>query len=202
MALFSNDARYCLLSSCKKLESFNGRFPRKCQKTQIFTLNTQIKFCFKIPTVSLFLLHWPATSCKLSEKTNEQSLRYLKTDRQTNGRTHRQTNGPQGQLLRTPTGKTGVQNVTHGILPLCTQYKTRQVYNGPRAVKFLSAVRKWFLFKKDFWTKKNQKMHTLCLIILATNTIFSDLMRNTLPKLHVKFQPNSLKIIWAKVEKL
>ena len=40
-------------------------------------------------------------------------------------------------------------------------------------------------------------MHNLCLIIIAKNTILSDLMRITLPKLHVK-----LKIFWAKVEKV
>ena len=46
-------------------------------------------------------------------------------------------------------------------------------------------------------------MHNLCLIILATNTIFSDLMRITFPKLQVKLQPHPLiKIFWAKVEKV
>ena len=45
-------------------------------------------------------------------------------------------------------------------------------------------------------------MHNLCLIILATNTIFSDLMRITLPKLHVKLQSHPLRISWAKVEKV
>ena len=45
-------------------------------------------------------------------------------------------------------------------------------------------------------------MHNLCLIILATNTIFIDLLRITLPKLHVKLQPHPLKIFWAKVEKV
>ena len=43
-------------------------------------------------------------------------------------------------------------------------------------------------------------MHNLCLIILATNTIFSDLMRITLPKLHVKLQPHPLEIF--EVEKV
>ena len=33
MAPHSNDAPYCPLPSCKKLETFNDRFPRKCQKT-------------------------------------------------------------------------------------------------------------------------------------------------------------------------
>ena len=38
-------------------------------------------------------------------KTNEQYLRYLKTDRRADRQTYRQ-----GQLLWTPTGKPGVQN--------------------------------------------------------------------------------------------
>ena len=45
-------------------------------------------------------------------------------------------------------------------------------------------------------------MHNLCLIILATNPIFSDLMRISLPKLHMKLEPHPLKIFWAKVEKV
>ena len=45
-------------------------------------------------------------------------------------------------------------------------------------------------------------MHNLCLIILATNNIFSDVMHITLLKLHVKLQPHPLKIFWAKVEKV
>ena len=44
-------------------------------------------------------------------------------------------------------------------------------------------------------------MHNLCQIILTTNTIFIDLMRITLPKLLVKFQPHP-KIFGAKVEKV
>ena len=32
----SNDVPYCPLPSCKKLETFNDWFPRKCQKTRIF----------------------------------------------------------------------------------------------------------------------------------------------------------------------
>ena len=43
------------------------------------------------------------------EKTNERSLRYLKTDTRTHGRTDTRTHG-QGRLLRTPTGNPGVQN--------------------------------------------------------------------------------------------
>ena len=35
--------------------------------------------------------------------------------------------------------------------------QTRQVYNGPRVVKFISAYRKKFLVKNDFLTKTNKK---------------------------------------------
>ena len=38
--------------------------------------------------------------------------------------------------------------------------------------------------------------------MLATYTIFSDLMRIILPKIHVKLQPSLSKIFWAKVEKV
>ena len=42
----------------------------------------------------------------------------------------------------------------------------------------------------------------LCLIMLASNRIFVYKVRNTLPKGHVKFQPDLLKIPWAKVEQV
>ena len=51
--------------------------------------------------LSLLCPYGALTSCKKLEKTNEQSLRYLKTDGH--------TDGPQGQILRTPTGKPEVQ---------------------------------------------------------------------------------------------
>ena len=38
--------------------------------------------------------------------------------------------------------------------------------------------------------------------MLATNTIFIDLLRLSLPKLHVKFQSQSLKIYREKAEKV
>ena len=73
-----------------------------------------------------------------------------------------------------------------------------QVYNGPRVVKFISTMRKLFLVKNDFCTKKSQNasiMHNLCLIMIAAkDTIFIHLLCITLPKLHVKFQPHPLKI--------
>ena len=45
-------------------------------------------------------------------------------------------------------------------------------------------------------------MHNSCLIMLATNTMFAEKARTTLPKLHVKFQPDPIKIFLAKVEKV
>ena len=54
--------------------------------------------------------------------------------------------------------------------------------------------------------QKNQKMHkssimNVCLIILATNTIFIDLLRITLPKLHIKLQPHPLKVYLSRGRK-
>ena len=53
-------------------------------KPKILTLNSPESpdkdFCSKIAAVSLFLLYEPPTSCKVSEKTNEPSLKYPKTD--------------------------------------------------------------------------------------------------------------------------
>ena len=38
-----------------------------------------------------------------------------------------------------------------------TEIVTRQVYHGPRVVKFISAKRNIFLVKNDFGTKTNKK---------------------------------------------
>ena len=43
--------------------------------------------------------------------------------------------------------------------------KTRQVYNGPRAVKFISAKRQNFWSKMIFEQKQVKKMHISCIII-------------------------------------
>ena len=59
------------------------------------------KIFFKNRALSLLYPYGSLTSCKKLEKTNEQSLSYLKTDTHTNG---------QGRLLRTTSGKLGVQN--------------------------------------------------------------------------------------------
>ena len=51
---------------------------------------------------------------------------------------------------------------------------------------------------------KTKKMHKSCitLIMLAKNTIFVALLRITLTKLFVKFQPHSLQTFLIKVDKV
>ena len=88
----------------QKIRNFQGPVSEKMSKNpnfwQLIHLNPRIKIFFPISAVSLFLLCWHLTSWKVSEKTDERSLRYL---------THTRTDG-QGQLLRTPSGKPRVQN--------------------------------------------------------------------------------------------
>ena len=91
-APYSNDAPYCLVPSCKNQKLLIISFQKNIQDPNFWNLiplNPWIKTFFKIPAVSVFLLYRPPTSCKVSGKTNERSLRYLKTD----GRTNRRTNG-------------------------------------------------------------------------------------------------------------
>ena len=64
------------------------------------------RFFFKNRALSLLYPYGVLTSCKKLEKTNERSLRYLKTETRTDTWTH-----GHGRLLRTPSGKRGVQNV-------------------------------------------------------------------------------------------
>ena len=68
-------------------------------------------FFFKNRALSLLYPYGALTSWKKLENTNEQSLRYSKTDTRTDGHTHRRTHG-HGRLLRTPSGKPRVQNQT------------------------------------------------------------------------------------------
>ena len=51
------------------------------------------RFFFKNWALSLLCPYGALTSCKKLEKTNGQSLRYLKTDGLMDGQTNRQTNG-------------------------------------------------------------------------------------------------------------
>ena len=98
-----------VIAIMQKIRMFSWGVPEKMSQNPNFwhliPLNPQIKIFFQIRVVSLLLLYGPATSCKVSEKTNKRSLRYLKTDTRTHGRTHR----PQGWLLRTPPGKPRIQ---------------------------------------------------------------------------------------------
>ena len=78
------------------------------QKWGFYPICDPQEFFFKNQALSLLYPYGTLTSSKKLEKNNEWSLRYLKTD-------HGRTNGPrtngQGRLLRTPSGKPGVQNI-------------------------------------------------------------------------------------------
>ena len=83
---------------------------------------------FKNRALSLLYPYGALTSCKKLEKSLERSLRYLKTD-------HGQTNHGQGQLLRTPSGKPGVQNwkmlskkLCCGVLPYYPVFRCMHLY--------------------------------------------------------------------------
>ena len=90
MAPYSNDATYCILPSCKKLKlswTVLKKISKKSNFWHLVPFNPWISIFFKIPAVS-----WPLTSCKVSEKTNEQFPRYLKTDQRTDQGMDQQTN--------------------------------------------------------------------------------------------------------------
>ena len=74
----------------------------------LLPLNPRIKIFFQNFGRVTFLINWPLTSCKSSEKSNEQSLRYLKTGGQTDGRTDQRTR----EITKDPlgSGRPGVQN--------------------------------------------------------------------------------------------
>ena len=110
MAPHLNDSPYCLLPLCKKLETCNDWKMRKCPKTPILTLNPRVKIIFQNFSHVTFFTLLPVTSCEVSEKTNEWSLRYLKTGGHTDGHTDGHHTDGQGRLLRTPTGKSRVHN--------------------------------------------------------------------------------------------
>ena len=74
---------------------------KKCPQNGGFSSLVTPKIFLENPALSLLYPYGTPTSCKKSEKTNEGSLKYSKT----NGRTH----GPQGWLLRTLLGKPWVQ---------------------------------------------------------------------------------------------
>ena len=63
------------------------------------------RFFFQKSGSVTFVPLWCPNFMQKTRKTNEQSLRYLKTDTHTDERTD-----GQGRLLRTPSGKPGVQH--------------------------------------------------------------------------------------------
>ena len=76
---------------------------------------------FKNWALSLLYHYGALTSCKKLEKTNEQSLTYLKMDQQKDQRTDNRRMDGQGRLLRTPLGKPGVQNRNFPKLRICPE---------------------------------------------------------------------------------
>ena len=99
-------------SFCEHRSPKNGHnFKSWYDTTKKFSRNASDMWIWKVKKCvnknffnSSLLTISPPTSCKVSEKTNERSTRYL----QTHGRTNTQTDG-QGRLLRTPSAKPGVQ---------------------------------------------------------------------------------------------
>ena len=78
---------------------------QKCPKNGVLPPFATPQIFFQKSGSVTFVPLWCPNFMQKLEKTNEQSLRYLKTDTRTDGRTH-----GQGRLLRTPSGKPGVQN--------------------------------------------------------------------------------------------
>ena len=81
-----------LMTGCRDMD-------KKIKNTPKMGVTPQ-DFFQKLSSVTFVPLWYPNFMQKI-KKTNEQYLRYLKTDRWTHG---------QGRLLRTPTGKPEVQN--------------------------------------------------------------------------------------------
>ena len=88
-----------LMTGCRDMDKNIKNTP----KVGFFPICDSRRFFFKNRALSLLYPYGTLTSCKKLEKTNERSLRYLKTD-------HGRTDQGQGRLLRTPSGKPGVQN--------------------------------------------------------------------------------------------
>ena len=81
---------------------------QKCpKKMAVFPHLRPPKIFIKNRALSLLYNYGALTSCKKLEKNNERTLRYLKTETHTDTQTqtHRHK-----RLLRTPSGKPGVQN--------------------------------------------------------------------------------------------
>ena len=89
------------------IQSYGQKTSKMPQKWRCSPICDPQIFFSKIGLLSLLYTNGALTLCKKLEKTNEPSLRYLKTDQQT---TDRQKEKSQGQILRTPSGKPGVHN--------------------------------------------------------------------------------------------
>ena len=108
MASPSNDVPYCLLPSCKTLETFDEQFRRKCPKNPIFDTSSPLipglRFFFQNPSHVTFFT-WSTPNFMQSFRKNYRAVSEIFKDRHTDG----QTQGPQRRLLRTPSTKPGVQ---------------------------------------------------------------------------------------------
>ena len=87
---------YLVLKSCEILKKSNEAFLRYFQKTSFLCSKwtktgawSQVRIFVKNLAISLFLLYWCLTLCKISEKSYERFCRFCVTDQLTD----RQTNG-------------------------------------------------------------------------------------------------------------
>ena len=64
---------------------------KNAPKMGVSPISDTPRFLFKNRALSLLYPYGSLNSCKKLEKTNDQSLRYLKTDGHTHGLTHTQT---------------------------------------------------------------------------------------------------------------
>ena len=98
------------MTGCRDMDKKHQNAP----KMGVYPICDPPRFFFKNRALSLLYPYGALTSCKKLEKTNERSLRYLKTDTRTDTRTDGHTDGRthgQGRLLRTPSDKPGVQHI-------------------------------------------------------------------------------------------
>ena len=84
------------MTGCRDMDKKHQKYPQN----GCFPPFVTPQIFFKNQALSLLYPYGALTSCKKSEKNNETSLRYLKTE------------GPQTtwRLLRTPSGEPGVKN--------------------------------------------------------------------------------------------
>ena len=99
----------------RKFNDWMQRYGQKTSKMPQTGASSPIcdpKILFQNQALSFLYPCGALTSCKKLEKTNERSLRYLKTDIQTHW---------QGPLLRIPSGKPWVQNISEKVLYINAQ---------------------------------------------------------------------------------